>query len=80
MKTYEGYWATVIGANLDAAGAVRAFDLVPGDDRGLDSWLDEAESIAWSLVGQGEAYPEEWGTFHARAVRELADAANEVQS
>jgi len=74
---YEGYWNTVIGAHLDAEGAVREFDLRPGDITGFKSWLDEAEAIAWQQGGLRGDRPGEWQGFQARAAAELQRAAGE---
>ena len=59
--TYEGYWATVIGAYLE-----------PGSV--LDEWLTAAEVEAWREGNLGGALPAEWRGFHARALEELGHA------
>ncbi len=70
--TYEGYWATVLGAHRDAATVVADFELTPSDRRGLDEWLGSAEVEAWRVGGEGEL-PDEWTDHHTRALAELAE-------
>ena len=74
--TYEGYWATVLGATRTAEMVVVDFDLSPADRRGLDEWLGTAEVEAWRVGGLGGELPAEWAGHHATALAELA----EVQS
>lgn len=73
---YEGYWNVVLGANRSPGDVIREFDLVA---QGLDEWLGHAESEAWSAGGEGGEMPAEWGTFHARALRELGAAVEATE-
>lgn len=73
MWTYEGYWNAVMGPYRTAADVVREFEI--RSVRGLDEWLGVAEYEAWVVAGSfQEEAPEEWGAFHAQALRELKRA------
>lgn len=74
--TYEGYWNAVIGANMTPEKAVYEYDLVPGDFKGLDEWLGEAEVAAWAAGGQTGPLPPEWTEYHQRAAQVLDAASN----
>lgn len=68
--TFEGYWNTVLGTGT-AAQVVREHELVAA---GLDEWLGTAEAEAWSAGGRGGPLPDEWSSFHARALTALQAA------
>ena len=72
-RSYNDYWLAVIG-DVDADTAVSKYDLVPGDVRGFDEWLDEAESIAHVPRGS-----KKMSTWHDRAARALHAAANRTR-
>lgn len=74
---YEGYWNAVLGANRDASSVVMEFGLVSDS---LDEWLGVAESEAWRVGRNDRApMPDEWTQFHARALAELQQAAEQQQ-
>jgi hypothetical protein len=72
MSSYGEYWAVVLGPSRSAEDVVLEFDLIAD---GLDEWLDEAESAAWSAGGLGGRVPTAWEDHHARALGELVEAA-----
>lgn len=65
--TYEGYWAVVVGAHLNAADAVREHEIC---EDGAEEWVDHAERDALEAGGLVSA-PREWAEFRARAIGEL---------
>lgn len=71
--TYEGYWATVLGANRSAQTVVEEFGLPRGGDlQTLSTWLGTAEVEAWRAGKIAGELPEEWAEFHKRAIDELS--------
>ena len=71
---YEGYWNTVLGVG-NASRIVRESDLSGGTERDLDEWLGHAEAEAWASGGRGGDLPEEWSSYHERALAALVEAA-----
>ena len=72
--TYEGYWAAVLGPNINAVGAVREWHLDRYRTADLGLWLGQAEDRAWHEGGNGSDTPAEWDRHHHRALSELEAA------
>jgi hypothetical protein len=72
---YVTYWNAVIGQ--DAEHAVRAFDLVPGDMRGFEEWVGEAQAEAFRQGFDADDLVD-IGWCARRAARDLKDAADAI--
>jgi hypothetical protein len=70
---YQIYWDCVIGPQHSAESAVQAYDLVPGNLRGFQEWVGQAQEIA---VSQGADLDNlDCGALSTRCAKELQDAA-----
>ena len=72
---YVTYWNAVIGPQHDAEHAVQAFDLVPGDLRGFEEWVGEAQVEACRQGFDADAL-DDVGWCARRTAQDLKDAAD----
>ena len=73
----ELFWNSVVGPQRSPQKAVVEFDLSPGDLRGFEEWLGEAQTEA---ERQGAVWPEDMdvGGCARKAAQALRDAADEM--
>jgi len=72
---YVTYWEAVIGPQYDPEHAVQAFDLVPGDLRGFEEWVGEAQVEACRQGFDADAL-DDVGWCARRTAQDLKDAAD----
>lgn len=77
--TYDGYWATVLGAG-NARAVVREHGLT-ADRKAIRAWLSTAQAEAWRACGNGGQMPAEWSdSYIEMALDALHDAAQDAEA